>query len=108
MLDQMILDRENEAVVDWFHQNLLDWSLGFSSARGERSIQNFLVIRRWHKELAHQGIAAAQFQMALAYKRGESNEIPENKAEAKRYLELAAAQGHSQAAFELSEWRESL
>ena len=51
------------------------------------------------KALADQGLAAAQYNLALMYDNGEG--VPENDAEAVKWYRKAADQGHSGAQYNL-------
>ena len=52
------------------------------------------------KLLAEQGYANAQTNLGIMYARGDG--VPENKAEAVRWFQLAVEQGHGRAQYFLS------
>ena len=51
------------------------------------------------KQQAEQGVAAAQYNLALMYANG--NEVPEDDIEAMKWYRMAAEQGHSLASYRL-------
>ena len=72
--------------------------LGKMHSNGRGVPKDYLEAVKWYKLAAEQGLAQAQYELAMLYGKSDSG-VPSNNEEAVKWMKLAAEQGHGQAQY---------